>query len=334
MDTDEGTCIYGASVLLKHRKDLSDEIAAVRGGGDDIDPVHDARVASRRLRATLPIFEDCLSAKKVKKWLKQIKKVTGALGEARDTDVQLESLGKTYKKLPERRYRPGVRRLMVRLLQKREKLQEPLAKAMKELEDSGILAEMSAYLEPLEAQAGDNYVYTPALYQHSFQTITARLDTFLSFEEIVYQPEKAAELHQMRIAAKWLRYTMETFSPMYADQLKPYLQAARTTQDLVGEIHDSDVWQIFLPQFLEEERQRTLEYYGRETPFKRLIAGIQYLGQERRRERDELYAKFVEKWRGWQAEDLWNHLRSTIQVRYYQPNEVYPPLASEPGNPQ
>jgi len=323
---DEGACVFGAGVLLKHRDALDKEIEAVHDGSQDTDPIHDARVASRRLRATIPLFKDCMPSKKAKKWLKRIQKVTRALGEARDTDVQLEWLGKTYLLLPERKYRPGVSRLMLRLRQKREKLQKPLAQTMEKLTSSGILDAMAAELQPVADRAQAVYIFTPALYQHSFQAISGRLETLLAYDEIVYQPEKVTELHQMRIAAKWLRYTTETFAPLYAEQLKPYLQAVRAVQDILGEIHDCDMWQAFLTQFLEEERQRTLEYFGHETYFKRVVAGIQYLERERLKERGEFYQKFVSEWQTWQAEGLWSDLRRTIQVPFLQPGDIYPPL--------
>lgn len=332
MDLDEGACIFGAGVLLKHRQALAGVVEAVRDGGADIEPVHEARVASRRLRATQPLFEDCLPKKKAKKWLKRIRKVTRALGEARDTDVQLEWLGKTYTKLPDVSYKPGVSRLMLRLRQKRAKLQAPLAKEMKKLTDSAVLDDMQATLEAVAARSEASYMYTPALYQHSYQSISQRLETFLSYEEIVYQPEKVTEMHQMRIAAKWLRYTMEAFAPLYAGELKPYLLAVRSAQDLLGEIHDCDVWQTFLPQFLDEERQRTVEFYGRELPFRRLVPGIKHLGAERQRNRAELYQKFLTEWQDWQARDIWVNLRRAIQVPFLQPGDIYPPLATNQNN--
>lgn len=274
MKLDEGACAYGAGVLLTHLDALENASTGVHQGEQDIEFVHDARVASRRLRATIPLFDSCLPSKKAKKWLRKIRKVTRALGDARDTDVQLEWLQKFQETLPETEYQPGLDRLMLRLRQKREKLQTSLTAAMDKLSASNLLAKMADELQPTASRAEEIYIYTPKLYQHSYQSITGRLETLLSYEAIVDQPDKAAELHEMRIAAKWLRYTMETFAPLYADHLKEYLQVARTTQDLLGEIHDCDVWQLSLPRFLEEERLRTLEYFGAEEPFQPLVAGI------------------------------------------------------------
>src|SRR5512141_1839971 len=84
---DEAFCVFGACVLEKHLQALSEEVEGVRAGMEDIEFVHRARVASRRLRATLPLFAGCLPRKKTKKWLSQIRAVTRALGAARDTDV-------------------------------------------------------------------------------------------------------------------------------------------------------------------------------------------------------------------------------------------------------
>jgi CHAD domain-containing protein len=79
-------------------------------------------VASRRLRAALPLFQTCLPEKKYASWSNKSVLVTQALGEARDTDVQLEALENFYRALPEARYRSGINRLMLRLRQKRQKL--------------------------------------------------------------------------------------------------------------------------------------------------------------------------------------------------------------------
>jgi len=333
MRLDEGSCVFGAGVLLKHLTALESQIEGVREGRPDIEHVHDARVASRRLRAALPLFIGCLPSKKARKWLDGIRRVTRALGEARDTDVQIEWLQKFSAGLADKKAVPGIQRLMLRLRQKREKLQAPLVEAMDALPASALIPNMTARLQPLADRSVEVYVYTPTLYRHSFQAISTRLDALLAFDEIVEQPDKVTELHQMRIAAKWLRYTLETFAPLYASQLQAYIQAVKTMQDLLGEIHDCDVWQQFLPTFLEEEHQRVVEYFGSDRAFKPLVAGIQSLEQDRLQERGSLYEKFVENWRAWQSAGLFNDLRGAIQVPFQQIGQVYPPLSPRPEGP-
>lgn len=59
---------------------------------DDIEPVHDMRVATRRLRAAMEVFEPCFPRKRFKRALKEVKALADALGERRDRDVQIELL--------------------------------------------------------------------------------------------------------------------------------------------------------------------------------------------------------------------------------------------------
>lgn len=324
---DEGACIFGAGVLLNHTQAFQAEVAGVHAGEEDIEFIHRARVASRRLRASLPLFQDCISGKKYPLWMKHIRKVTRALGEARDTDVQIERLEKFYKKLDDPRCKPGVARLILRQRQRRQQLNSPVTSAMGSLIESKVIDEMLERFSSMAARAESVYIFTPVLYQHSFQAITQRLESFLAYDEIVAQPEKVSELHEMRIQAKWLRYTMENFAPLYSNELKPYLQVIRKIQEALGDIHDCDVWLQFLPQFMVEERQRTTDYYGHDRMFKRLIPGILCFQEDRRKARGEIYQEFVSAWQKWQNEKVWDDLASAIRVPFPQAKEIYPPPA-------
>ena len=66
----------------------------------DTEYVHQARVASRRLRAALGMFSGCFPDARMKRWQKQIKQLTGRLGAARDADVQIEFLKDFISKIP------------------------------------------------------------------------------------------------------------------------------------------------------------------------------------------------------------------------------------------
>lgn len=59
---------------------------------DDVEGVHDMRVATRRLRAVLEVFESCFPSKRHRKAVKKVKKLANALGERRDLDVEIELL--------------------------------------------------------------------------------------------------------------------------------------------------------------------------------------------------------------------------------------------------
>src|ERR1700755_48334 len=59
---------------------------------DDIERVHDMRVATRRLRAVLEVFAPAFDAEEHKAALKEVKALADALGARRDPDVQLAAL--------------------------------------------------------------------------------------------------------------------------------------------------------------------------------------------------------------------------------------------------
>jgi CHAD domain-containing protein len=59
---------------------------------DEVERVHDMRVATRRLRAALEVFEPCFPRKRRRKALRRVKALADALGVRRDLDVEIELL--------------------------------------------------------------------------------------------------------------------------------------------------------------------------------------------------------------------------------------------------
>jgi CHAD domain-containing protein len=68
---------------------------------DDIEALHDMRVATRRLRAALEVFAPCFPVKRQRKALKRVKALADALGERRDRDVAIEFLTEFADEAPE-----------------------------------------------------------------------------------------------------------------------------------------------------------------------------------------------------------------------------------------
>src|SRR5512136_2424621 len=81
-------CHYGCQTLLRLLPTLESQVDGIIKA-EDIEYVHKMRVASRRIRAALPLFKNCFPKQRFRKWLKRIKRVTRFLGEARDVDVQI-----------------------------------------------------------------------------------------------------------------------------------------------------------------------------------------------------------------------------------------------------
>jgi CHAD domain-containing protein len=320
---DESTCCYGTGVLLKHIQALQQEIEGVRMA-QDIEYIHRMRVASRRLRSALAIFTGCLPARKISAWTREIRQITSALGNARDTDVQIDLVRQVFSNLPSANLQPGLRRLLLRLSQQRMSLQSKVLLAVDELTGSGILAEMTTQFNESLAQFPETLPNTRALYQLGFDSLNLRLDEFLAYEPYIYFPERAAELHAMRIAAKRLRYEMEIFAPLYPEELKFHLQAIRKTQETLGNIHDCDMWAITLPQFMEKERQRILKFYNSQRPYSRLVPGIQYFSENRLAVRKQEYESFLQDWQKWKTRGLWEEFRSIARRPLNIVDKVFP----------
>jgi CHAD domain-containing protein len=83
--------LAAAEVVRVRAKEVFEHSDGVLGL-DDIERVHDMRVATRRLRAALEIFEPCFPRKRRRKALGRVKALADALGERRDIDVEIELL--------------------------------------------------------------------------------------------------------------------------------------------------------------------------------------------------------------------------------------------------
>jgi hypothetical protein len=68
-----------------------------------------------------------------------------------------------------------------------------------------------------------------------------RLEELYSWESYVDNPYNIAELHNLRIAAKRLRYTFEVFEDALPVACKPIHDELVRIQDELGEFHDTDV---------------------------------------------------------------------------------------------
>lgn len=80
---------------------------------EDIERVHDMRVASRRLRAALEVFAPCFDRTEHRALLREVKRLADALGRRRDPDVQIEGLQQLRAELPASDH-PGIDMLIGR----------------------------------------------------------------------------------------------------------------------------------------------------------------------------------------------------------------------------
>jgi CHAD domain-containing protein len=330
--TDLGYRLLAARYIRRQAKLLGDQFDGVRAAAD-IEFVHRARVATRRLRAALRMFDNCFGRKRFRRWRKAIRRTTARLGSARDRDVQIEFLCGTLSALGTKECFPGISHVLVQLEHDRERLQRKVVKAVDRLEAKGTLREIRRVAERILRKAAGEVgklgdlppgqspapvasepqdVQTPAVSAQIERCVLRQLDELLQHQDSLAYPDDRQRHHAMRIATKRLRYTLEIARPVCPGQLDEAYEAIKNVQTLLGDIHDCDVWAAHLDVFAAAERDRITAAFGHAGRFAHLQAGIDYLREDRRRHRQELFRKLVEYWAELGRRRFWQGLAGVV----------------------
>jgi CHAD domain-containing protein len=279
---------FGAERLLDSLDSLTSEIKGVKRE-DDIEFVHRMRVASRRLRSSLGLFGECFEEEDVSKWNRAVRSVTRDLGEARDLDVQIAFLKEF---IDSRDMNPSLEAMKGELEGRRSEAQPRIVSGLEKLERKGTLEEMKRTFEEVRNAPRCSVPY--GTMERAFHHISVRLDDLLSLQDCVHQPEAKDRQHQMRIAAKRLRYTMEAFETIYGTSIHDRIAVIRDLQDRLGELHDCDVWVDLLQSRGVED------------------AGFDSLLHDRMEARITGYGGFVNKWEYLIEDGFFNELLESI----------------------
>jgi CHAD domain-containing protein len=303
-----------ARYLRKQIKQLAGQLDGIRKA-EDIEFIHRARVATRRLRAGLKFFAECFPADRVKTWRKELRRLARSFGDARDQDVQIAFLCDVLSRLQELPYVAGVARVLVRWERRREKLQPEVLRAVRRLLSSRVLREMLVATKKWRPGDAEVEPWKPseALLTQAEGHILSRLEELRAFEPCLADPQDKRQHHAMRIAAKRLRYTVEICRPMYAGRVDGVLESIKQVQSLLGDIHDCDVWMDQLDAFSVKQAKRLQILYGHPGPLARVKAGIEYLRQDRAKRRDGLFSTLTQYWRDLVREGLWEGLAAVMK---------------------
>jgi CHAD domain-containing protein len=286
---------FAAQAVQRPRRALEGLVEGVRRA-DEVEAVHKMRVASRRLRNALELFFDELPAEERPGWLRRIRRVTRALGAARDLDVQIEFLRSFLAAETSAAARAGVELLRADFVTRRRKLQKDVLRAMDRLDADDMLGALSCWARRWSG-ARLRARWTDAnLRAEAGRAGQARLAAVLAYEASVERPECVTELHAMRIAAKHLRYTLEVYEPLFARGLKTHIAWARGLQDALGAVHDCDVWLTELPQLRERQHRRAGPLPAKRRRYQQFARGVDALLADRQAHREQLYAHFIAAW--------------------------------------
>ncbi len=298
--TDPEVTRFAAETLRNRLRALVKETDGARSA-KEIEHVHRMRVATRRLNVALNLFAPLFPTKLFKRWHKQLRGLRKALADARDTDVQILFLEDFSGRLEHQAHFPGVIRLLLRKRQQRDKLQSRVIKAIEEFESSDTIPQLRAALHELEDGPKTDTV-SPEAPPNASLLALARLQIQETADEVrehegsLTDTENFSGHHAMRIEAKHLRYTLEVFAPLYAGELKSQIGACKRAQELLGQIHDLDLWAEIVPAFIERETRRTQRFFGYDKPMKALLPGVEFLLQFCQSERAKVFEEFVSWW--------------------------------------
>jgi CHAD domain-containing protein/transposase len=237
--------------------------------GEDIEALHDMRVATRRMRAALRVFGSAFAKKKHKR-LKEGLQATGrALGPVRDLDVLLDKLKHYQQELPEQD-RPGLNALVDAWDSQRQAARTRMLAYLDSQEYLRFKQYLLKFVETKGFGARPQPQGQPTAQQ--LQYIVPRL-IYSRYEEVgAYEPllknASLETLHQLRLTFKAFRYTLEFFQELLGKEGRAVIGELKAMQDHLGALNDAQVTSQLLHDFQVEwdKQQAELPLAERQSP--------------------------------------------------------------------
>jgi CHAD domain-containing protein len=209
--------------------------------GEDPEAVHQARVATRRLRSTLRTFSSLLDPDWTDRLRDELKWLADLLGQVRDTDVLLERFNEHLAALPAADAKVGPR-LLAALVDQRDSARRRLLRAM-------ATERYAVLLDDLVAAAA-----APALLPGADHPAAQVMPPLVAkpWKRLRKQVRKAGDdppddqLHQIRIRAKRARYAAEAVEPVIGQPAEDYADAVADLQSVLGDHQDAVVGEAWL----------------------------------------------------------------------------------------
>jgi len=251
---------YMAAVWFqRHARRLGRQLPGIRRA-EDMECVHRARVACRRLRAGLGLFTDWPSAKRRRRWQRQLRRLGRKLGQARDKDVQLVFLSDQWRQAPSVQVQVGLAGLILAHQAQREEAYRKADKAADRFRNTGVLQEIwdQSRRTLRRMQVSQQELLLLPLWKDAAEKIQKYIDKLIAYAPSLQQSEDHASHHAMRIAAKKLRYSLEMLRPLLGSPVQPALQTLEEFQTLMGQLHDCQVWLMELEGFQDRKQLRQI----------------------------------------------------------------------------
>jgi len=222
------------SVAILRQRLISLLTAMPAAQSGDETSVHQARVASRRLRGALPMLGASADAAAIDRVDRRVRRITRALGPVRELDVallllaELEGRGAAAPRAITR-----LREVVTaeRLQRRREMLDEITPSRLDKLRKR--LVDVAAP----ESRSGATADTAAEAVAHSGKR-ARRLRAAIERAGGIYLAER---LHRVRIEAKKLRYAIEIDRELTRSRSRLHLNRLKALQDLLGRVHDLEI---------------------------------------------------------------------------------------------
>ncbi len=247
---DDHVAEAGRKIMRFHLARMLDSEPGARTGAET-EPVHKMRVATRRQRAAWRVFGASFRPKRTKRYRDGLREIASRLGAVRDLDVQLESADAYRAGLPAAEQR-GLEPLMTAWRTHRDDARILL---LRELDSDGYRRWLDDYRDFVRTDGALVLPVGPVEPHRVRDTAPARV--WAAFEQVRgYEPvlrwADVETLHELRIAGKWLRYTLEFVREALGEESDPLIARVTALQDHLGLMHDADVTATMARTFLVE----------------------------------------------------------------------------------
>jgi len=205
--------------------------------GEDVEELHDMRVATRRLRAALAMFAEALPVR-AQHFRVELGWLADALGGVRDLDVQLERLAGWTAEVPEED-RASLDELAALLEGERDRARETLLAALESRRYERLVSGLTTLLRQGPSRRS-GVAMTPAAIAVP-GLVQARHAAAVKAARRARRSGIATDFHRLRIRGKRLRYALEFVSEVYDGQTVRYVRKVVALQDALGLMQDAQV---------------------------------------------------------------------------------------------
>jgi CHAD domain-containing protein len=221
---------------LLHRRLRAFARALPDACGGDVNAVHKARVASRRLREALPVVLADVPPKKVKRLARGFRRITRALGPVREVDVTIGVLATTAEQFPDAAR--GLQTVAGHLHAERDRLRDEMLGRLENVDADRLVAKVDAFSGTATQPAAVAHSVSRAVLAVRMVRRARGLHQSVAAAGALYAPEP---LHAVRIAAKKLRYAMELAHELRLLSSRRPVRQLERMQDTLGHLHDLQI---------------------------------------------------------------------------------------------